>query len=352
MVATRVVPDRWRSAAATRRGVRRPVRAPARPRLRRDLCGHRQRDARLAAAPRDRRPGLRRRRSSGRSTTASCPACRSTARGSSTSTRSSAGRTASPPTPARASAPRGTRAPAARRTSCGRSAAGSSTSRPRTTTGSRSTSTRPATSARAPGRRARRLAIETGYPWDGRVRVRPRDARRAVDARAAGPALVTSGTVDWYAGADRAPTPSRAATGAGDRAVTCSRVVAPGDAGRARSRPAGRVTSAAAAGRRHPRLRRVRARPARVLHRVGRPRRRASSSRTSPSTDDVQPTPVPRPDLGPGVLGLAAAGVGPGRPGRSTVAAVPYHAWANRSVEAMRVWIPSATADGAADATG
>ena len=65
----------------------------------------------------------------------------------------------------------------------------------------------------------------------------------------------------------------------------------------------------------------------------------------------TQPTPVPRPDLGPGVQGLAAAAVDPS--GEAvTVAAVPYHAWGNRSVAAMRVWIPGATVAGTGDTTG
>ena len=55
------VPDRRARQPPSRRGVRRPVRAAARPRLRRDVRGDRQRHARLAAAARDRRPGLRRR---------------------------------------------------------------------------------------------------------------------------------------------------------------------------------------------------------------------------------------------------------------------------------------------------
>jgi hypothetical protein len=50
------------------------------------------------------------------------------------------------------------------------------------------------------------------------------------------------------------------------------------------------------------------------------------------------PTPTPRPDLGDGVVGLTV----PARAGSSTfdLAAVPYHAWGNRRVEGMRVWIP------------
>ena len=94
-------------------------------------------DARLAAAAGDRRP----RRCADviertMSTTAvlSASSLDGHAR-SSTSTRSSAGRTGSPPAGRRASGSRGTPAPAARRTSCGRSRPGPSISRRRTAGG-------------------------------------------------------------------------------------------------------------------------------------------------------------------------------------------------------------------------
>ena len=130
------VPDRWARQPPPRRVVRRPVRAAARPGLRRDVRGDRQRHARLAPAPRDRRPGLRRRRSSGRSTTACCPGSRSTGPTSSTSTRSSGGRRRAPRRPAagerRAVVPV-CLLPAEPHAHC--SARGSSTSRPPTTSG-------------------------------------------------------------------------------------------------------------------------------------------------------------------------------------------------------------------------
>ena len=55
------VPDRGHRQPPPRRGVRGPVRAAPGRRLQRDLRGDRQRDARLAAAPRDGRPALCRR---------------------------------------------------------------------------------------------------------------------------------------------------------------------------------------------------------------------------------------------------------------------------------------------------
>ena len=48
---------------------------------------------------------------------------------------------------------------------------------------------------------------------------------------------------------------------------------------------------------------------------------------------------VPRPDLGDGVIGVATAAATP--PGLE-LQAIPYLAWGNRAVEAMRVWIPTA----------
>jgi len=55
----------------------------------------------------------------------------------------------------------------------------------------------------------------------------------------------------------------------------------------------------------------------------------------------ARPEEVARADLGQDVVGLrAAATTGDGR--EIMLEAVPYHAWANRRVEAMRVWIPEA----------
>jgi uncharacterized protein len=56
----------------------------------------------------------------------------------------------------------------------------------------------------------------------------------------------------------------------------------------------------------------------------------------------VAPTAIPRPDVADPVVGLEAAAItadGASIP----IGAVPYYTWANRSVDAMRVWIPRAT---------
>ena len=77
----------------------------------------------------------------------------------------------------------------------------------------------------------------------------------------------------------------------------------------------------------------------------------------------VRPVSVPRPDIADSAIGLtvpatrrrhggAHATSGSRAPDATAVevGAVPYFTWANRSVEAMRVWIPvGPTPDGAAD---
>ena len=164
------LPDRRARQPAPRRGLRRPVRAAARPRLRRDVRGDRERHARLAPAAGDRRAALRRRDRADRAQRVS-RRCRSTARASSTSTRCSGAATGSSDDPPRARARRGTPAHAARRTSCACSLVGAVPGHRR-----RRRRAAPPAGARdidAPvAGGAVRLAIETGYPWTGRVVVR------------------------------------------------------------------------------------------------------------------------------------------------------------------------------------
>jgi uncharacterized protein len=50
------------------------------------------------------------------------------------------------------------------------------------------------------------------------------------------------------------------------------------------------------------------------------------------------PAAVPRPDVGPGVVGVTVPVAGRGA--AQSAGAVPYFAWANRGAGAMRVWIP------------
>jgi uncharacterized protein len=63
--------------------------------------------------------------------------------------------------------------------------------------------------------------------------------------------------------------------------------------------------------------------------------------------DRREPATVPRPDIGEGVVGISVpVARGPaGRPGTADgdgllAGAIPYFAWANRGAEAMRVWVP------------
>ena len=94
MVRTRTLPDRRHGQPAPRRGVRRPVRAAARPGVRRDLRGHRERHAGLAAAAGHRRARLRRRHRAGHLQRRAVRAVADRAPSSSTSTRCSGGPTA------------------------------------------------------------------------------------------------------------------------------------------------------------------------------------------------------------------------------------------------------------------
>ncbi|HET9290997.1 MAG TPA: glycoside hydrolase family 127 protein, partial [Actinomycetes bacterium] len=50
------------------------------------------------------------------------------------------------------------------------------------------------------------------------------------------------------------------------------------------------------------------------------------------------PATVPRPDVGPGGVGVTVPVTGRGA--ALSAGAVPYFAWANRGAGAMRVWIP------------
>jgi DUF1680 family protein len=56
----------------------------------------------------------------------------------------------------------------------------------------------------------------------------------------------------------------------------------------------------------------------------------------------AKPDPIARPDVGHDVVGLAVPATRRGA-GPVEIGAVPYLAWANRTVEAMRVWIPRAS---------
>jgi DUF1680 family protein len=57
---------------------------------------------------------------------------------------------------------------------------------------------------------------------------------------------------------------------------------------------------------------------------------------------EATPVPIARPDVGHDVIGLAVPATQRGD-GPVEIEAIPYLAWANRTAEAMRVWIPRAS---------
>ena len=185
-----------------------------------------------------------------------------------------------------------------------------------------------------------RLAVETDYPWDGRVRLTILEAPDGPWTLALRvPAWARSGAVDWAATSGDSPQASLPAPiREGDRAVSSTRSWRAGDEVVLDLDMPARLTEPAS-----------RLDASRGCYAIERgPLVYSIESADLPEgveLEDVaiaptaRPEPVPRPDVGPGVIGLvtpaAVAGQGP-----MTLTAVPYHAWGNRSVGAMRVWIP------------
>ena len=326
-----------------------PFELPPDRRLRRDVRLDRQRHARLAAAPGDRRPASTPTRSSGRSTTASCRASRSTARGSSTSTRSSGG-------------------PSERRTDRGAAnaqpwyacaccppnvmrAAELVAAVPgdrRRRTGSSSTSTRRPSSTRPSPAAPSRLAMETGYPMGRHGR-----ASRSLETPAE-PWTLSLRVPGWCrsrfaararrrAHADRRPS-ERTADGDADLGTPATRSSSTWTCRSVRPCPTRASTRSAAAWR---------SSAGRSSTASRRPTCRAVSQLEEVEVEPaVGPVPVPRADVADSAIGLTVPATRRRR-GRPTehprraaggapveVGAVPYFAWANRSVDAMRVWIP------------
>ena len=321
---------------APRRGVRRPVRAAARPGLRRDVRGDRERHARLAAAAGHRRGPATPTRSSGPSTTASCPGCRCAAPRSSTPTRCSGAPTAP-------------------------------TSRPGTA------SARPGIPcACCPPNLMRLLSSWEQYlatTDDGGVQIHQYASadigggHRRRHREAVGPhrlPVARSGHRPHRPDAGRGRGRCRCGCRAG---ATSATVTLPGDLAGPRSRPARFDRDPVVAGRRRGGPRPRHAGPASPSPTRG-STPCAAASRSSVarwSTASSRPTLPPGHRAGGPALGRApAAGRGgPARhrrrrggrrgPGRApadgsagdlTAGAIPYYAWANRGVEGMRVWIP------------
>jgi len=189
-----------------------------------------------------------------------------------------------------------------------------------------------------------RLAIETDYPWSGRIRIAVLEAPEdewTLQLRV--PGWATAGTIDW----GTAPAEAIAAAA---REVHARRRWHPGDSLELDLAMPGRVTEPA------PQVDAIRG--CFALERG--PLVYAIETADLPAGIDVEdvrldtgarPEPVARPDLGPSVIGLVVpATTADGR--AFELAAIPYHAWANRAVEAMRVWIPRADLPGPATGPG
>ncbi len=174
---------------------------------------------------------------------------------------------------------------------------------------------------------------------------RARDAGCAVDPVAAHPAGRERGEADAARGAVEGSRPARSppSVAAGGRAMSsCST----SSWRRPSRRPTRGSTRPAAAS------------PCSGAHSSTASRRptcrTARSSRTSRSRRPSRPAVEDRADIAPGIIGLTM----PARVQRSgagsesiELRAIPYFAWANRSVEAMRVWIPARPSDQPGDAS-
>jgi DUF1680 family protein len=184
-----------------------------------------------------------------------------------------------------------------------------------------------------------RLAIETGYPWDGDVVV------RVVDTPAEAWTL-TMRVPEWAGGGAtiRYAEGETVSLEAGARTVDVRRAWSPGDRLVLRLDLHVRTTEPD---------RRVDAVRGCVALERG-PLVYCFETADLPpgvALEDIEldptatPTEVARPDLAEPIVGLTAAGItADGTP--IQVGAIPYFAWANRTVDAMRVWIPRASPPG------
>jgi DUF1680 family protein len=192
--------------------------------------------------------------------------------------------------------------------------------------------------ADVPGGRAG-LAVSTDYPWDGRVEV-------AIRQTPADPWTLTVRVPAWASGAtvrlpggeprvvDGPAVIERRAWVIGDT-VTLDLAMAP------------RITTP------DPRVDAVRGTIA--LERG--PLVYAIETADMPSGTELEEValdpsaavaPVPRPDIGEGVVGLTVTAA---VPSGAEIGAIPYFAWGGRAPEAMRVWIPETSATPATPAT-
>jgi hypothetical protein len=189
------------------------------------------------------------------------------------------------------------------------------------------------------------LAVQTGYPWMGEVRVTIEESPQepwALSLRV--PAWARSATV-------RLPSGETRAAPEGQRVVSESRSWRAGDVIGLELEMSPRVTAP------HRRVDAIRGCVALergplvyCIETVDLP---SGTVLEDVSVDAaVEAVQTPRPDLGPAVIGLTVpaertADDAPAEP--ISVGAIPYFTWANRAVEAMRVWIPVADRDGRPD---
>ena len=191
-----------------------------------------------------------------------------------------------------------------------------------------------------------RLAMETGYPWDGNVRV-------TVIEAPAQPWTLSLRVPGWCrSGSLHAPGGERTQIPSERRVATVTRIWAPGDTLVLDLDMPVRATLP------DPRIDAVRG--CLALERGP----LVYCVETADLPGDVQleevevesavrPVPVPRADVADSAIGLTvpatrrrrgrADGASEAEPREATpveVGAVPYFTWANRSVDAMRVWIP------------
>ncbi len=175
------------------------------------------------------------------------------------------------------------------------------------------------------------LSIGTTYPWDGRIDVTIRET--PVE-----PWTLTLRIPGWSSGATFR-SPNGATHRVDGRAVDLRRTWQPGD----------RVTLELPADVRvidpDPRVDAVRGSIAiergplvYAIETADLPPGTMLEDVAVPST--LRARTVPRPDLGNGFLGLSMTAASPAG---MEIGAIPYLAWGNRTVEAMRVWIPTAT---------
>ena len=183
--------------------------------------------------------------------------------------------------------------------------------------------------ADVPGGHAR-IAVATGYPWDGRVEV-------TVLETPGEPWTLSLRIPGWASAATFRPPDADAAPVRGS-AASETRAWRVGDTVTLELDMPARVTEP------HPRIDAVRGCVALergpLVYCIETADLPSGSELEDIAVDPaVSPRSVPRPDLDGGVLGLALPGLGGSTP--LEVSAIPYFTWGNRSADAMRVWIPT-----------